>query len=105
MKSLIQRIILGTIQRHRMLRSGDRLALAVSGGADSIALLRLFEELHIELGVTLCVLHFNHQLREADSDADEIFVKSLAGARGMECFTETADVAAISKQGGWNLED
>src|SRR6185437_2045664 len=105
MKSLIQRIILGTIQRHRMLRSGDRLALAVSGGADSVALLRLFEELRSDLGITFCVLHFNHQLRGTDSDADEIFVKSLAGARGLECLTETADVAAIAKQRGWNLED
>lgn len=105
MKTPIQRIILSTIQRHRMLRSGDKLALAVSGGADSIALLRLFEELRNQLGVTLCVLHFNHQLRGTDSDADESFVKSLARARSMECFTETADVAAIAKQQGWNLED
>ncbi|HLW43629.1 MAG TPA: tRNA lysidine(34) synthetase TilS, partial [Candidatus Acidoferrales bacterium] len=88
-----------------MLRSGDRLGLAVSGGADSVALLGLFEELRNELGITLCVLHFNHQLRGTDSDADEAFVKSLAVARGLECFTETADVAAIAKQRAWNLED
>ena len=79
--------------------------MAVSGGADSVALLRLFEELHGELGITLCVLHFNHQLRGTDSGADEAFVKSLTGARGLECFTETADVAAIAKQRHWNLED
>ena len=88
-----------------MLRAGDRLGLAVSGGADSVALLRLFEQLHGELGIRLCVLHFDHQLRGTDSDADEAFVKSLAGARGMECFTETADAAAIARQRGWNLED
>ncbi|HEV2298570.1 MAG TPA: tRNA lysidine(34) synthetase TilS [Candidatus Acidoferrales bacterium] len=93
------------LRRRQALHSGDRLALAVSGGADSVALLRLFEELHGELGITLCVLHFNHQLRGTDSGADEAFVKSLAGARGMECFTETADVSAIAKQRGWNLED
>lgn len=105
MKIPIQRTILSTIERHRMLRSGDRLGLAVSGGADSVALLSLFEEFRSELGITLCVLHFNHQLRAADSDADETFVKSLTAARGMECFTETADVAAIAKRRGWNLED
>jgi len=105
MKIPIQRILLNTIQRRQTLRSGDRLGLAVSGGADSVALLRLFEELHGELGITLCVLHFNHQLRGTDSDADEAFVKSLAVARGLECFAETADVAEIAKQRGWNLED
>lgn len=105
MKIPIQRTVLNTIRRRQTLRSGDRLGLAVSGGADSVALLRLFEELRSELGITLCVLHFNHQLRRPDSDADEAFVKSLAGARGVECFTETADVAAIAKQRSWNLED
>src|SRR5579864_1976416 len=105
MKTPIQRTVLTAIRRRQMLRSGDRLGLAVSGGADSVALLRLFEELRNELGITLCVLHFNHQLRGTDSDADEAFVKSLAGARGLECFTETADVAAIAKQRAWNLED
>lgn len=105
MKNPIQRMLRNTIQRHRMLRAGNRLGLAVSGGADSVALLRLFEELHGELGITLCVLHFNHQLRGADSDADEAFVKSLASARGLECLTEAADVATIAKQCGWNLED
>ncbi len=88
-----------------MLRPGDRLGLAVSGGADSVALLRLFEELRGELGITLCALHFNHRLRGTESDADENFVKSLTNVRGMECHTETADVAAIAKQKRWNLED
>ncbi|MGH9710823.1 MAG: tRNA lysidine(34) synthetase TilS, partial [Candidatus Acidiferrales bacterium] len=46
-----------------------------------------------------------HRLRGTESDADEAFVKSLASARGLECLTETADVAAIAKQRGWNLED
>ena len=105
MKIPIQRIARDTIRRHHMLAPGNRLGLAVSGGADSIALLCLFESLRNELGVTLCVLHFNHQLRREDSDADEAFVKSLASVRGMECLTETADVAAIAKRRGWNLED
>jgi len=105
MKIPIRRTVLNAVRRCHALQPGDRLALAVSGGADSVALLRLFEELHGELGITLCVLHFNHQLRGTDSGADEAFVKSLTGARGLECFTETADVAAIAKQRHWNLED
>ncbi|MGH9728989.1 MAG: tRNA lysidine(34) synthetase TilS [Candidatus Acidiferrales bacterium] len=105
MKTPILRIARNTIRRHDMLRPGHRLALAVSGGADSVALVRLFEELRGELGVTLCILHFNHQLRGTESDADEAFVKSLASLRGLECLTETAGVATIAKQRGWNLED
>ena len=96
---------MNTIQRHEMLSAGNKLGLAVSGGADSVALLRLFEEMRGDFGIALCVLHFNHQLRGAESDADEAFVKSLARAHGIECITESADVAATAKRHGWNLED
>lgn len=105
MTTPIQRVIWNTIQRHGMLRPGNKLGLAVSGGADSVALLRLFAEMRGELGVTLCVLHFNHHLRGAESDADENFVKLLASANGLECIAESADAGAVAKRRGWNLED
>lgn len=94
-----------TIERYEMLSPGDRIAVAVSGGADSVALLRLMDELRDELGVTLCVAHFNHQLRDADSDADERFVASLARERGLEFIVDRKDVAAAAKSRRWNLED
>lgn len=94
-----------TIERYEMLRPGDRIAVAVSGGADSVALFRLMDELRDDLGVTLCVAHFNHQLRGADSDADEGFVASLARERGLEFIVDRKDVAAAAKGHGWNLED
>ena len=87
-----------------MVRAGDRVATAVSGGADSVALLRLLEELRGELGITLLVAHFNHQLR-AEADEDERFVAGLAEQLGLEFQAGRADVAAIAKQKGWNLED
>lgn len=93
------------IKRDGMLRAGDRVAVAVSGGADSVALLRLLEELRDNLGVTLCVAHFNHQLRGKDSDADEEFVEALAHQRGIEFVAGRENVAAAAKLHGWNLED
>ncbi|MFZ0639595.1 MAG: tRNA lysidine(34) synthetase TilS [Candidatus Acidiferrales bacterium] len=94
-----------TIQRHKMLHAGDCLAVAVSGGADSVALLRLLEELRGDLGATLCVIHFNHQLRSADSDADENFVGALARQQGLAFIVGCDDVAAAAERHGWNLED
>jgi tRNA(Ile)-lysidine synthase len=93
------------IREEEMLRAGARVGVGVSAGADSVALLRLLEELSGELGVRLVVLHFNHRLRGAESDADESFVEQLAASRGIEFLAGREDVAAIARARGWNLED
>src|SRR5215472_2456440 len=81
--SLPQRV-LSHIRRRELLRAGDRVGVAVSGGIDSVALLRLLLELRGELGFVLSVVHFNHQLRGVESDADEQFVAILAREYDLE---------------------
>ena len=76
--------LLKTIRKQELLRAGDRVAAAVSGGADSVALLFLLEELRAELGIVLSVAHVNHKLRGAESDEDERFVAKLAARLGLE---------------------
>ena len=104
-KSRLEQQVLETIRRYRLCKAGDRVAVAVSGGADSVALLRLLEDLAGELGITLLVLHFNHRLRGAESEADERFVAALARAANLEFMSSRADVAAEARRQGWNLED
>jgi tRNA(Ile)-lysidine synthase len=82
------------ILRYNMLSSGDRLGVAVSGGADSVALLAALRELAPSLGLTLSVVHVNHQLRGAESDADQAFVAHLAHAAGLPLHTRHAPIAA-----------
>lgn len=65
--------------------------VACSGGADSVALLRC---LHA-LGYSLAVAHVNYGLRGADADADEAFVRTLAGALGLPSFIKKADPKAL----------
>ena len=67
------------LKAQSLLASGDRIVVAVSGGADSVALLFALYLLRDELGITLEAAHFNHRLRGAESDRDEAFVKSLCG--------------------------
>jgi len=74
------------IRDRSLLRAGDRVAVAVSGGADSVALLRVLLELRSELGIVPAVAHFNHGLRTVDSDADEEFVDELARRHGLRFF-------------------
>jgi tRNA(Ile)-lysidine synthase len=88
-----------------MLRPGDRVGLAVSGGADSVALLLLFLELREKLGIVLSVVHFNHGLRGKTSDTDEKFVAKLAAKHRLEFHSASADVAKKAKKERANLED
>lgn len=105
MKLPIEQKVLETIRMTRVLVPGDRVGVAVSGGADSVALLRLLENLRGELGVTLLVLHLDHKLRGEESAADAQFVADLALQRGLELALQREDVAAEAKLRGWNLED
>ncbi len=68
-----------TMARFEMLRFGRRLGVAISGGADSVFLLRALHEMGLATGV----LHVNHQLRGAESEADEAFVRALAAELGL----------------------
>src|ERR1035437_6553444 len=61
-----------------MFAAGDRVAVAVSGGADSVCLLHVLLELAPRWDLTLSVLHVNHNLRGDASRADADFVRSLA---------------------------
>ncbi|MGA7919974.1 MAG: tRNA lysidine(34) synthetase TilS [Candidatus Acidiferrales bacterium] len=105
MRNKLEQALLQKIQRERMLPAGSRVAVAVSGGADSVALLRLLEPLRDALGIALLVTHFNHSLRGAQSEGDCEFVKDLALAHGLEIVVDCADVRAQAEREGLNLED
>lgn len=105
MPEKLQERVRKALQRHRMLEPGDRVGVAVSGGADSVALLLLLEELRSDLGITLAVMHFNHQLRGESAEADEQFVRELAASRGLEPLVSREDVAGRARQERLNLEE
>jgi tRNA(Ile)-lysidine synthase len=77
----------------------------VSGGADSVALLRLMAA--DELGPTgpLSVLHIDHMLRGEQSDADVVFVQQLCAGLGVPCTVVSFDVAGYAAENCFNLED
>jgi tRNA(Ile)-lysidine synthase len=82
--------IVANIHRHKMLLPGQRIGVAVSGGADSVVLLHVLHRLRSEFGCELIVLHVNHHLRAAESDADESFVRGLARELGLTIAVEQA---------------
>src|SRR5579872_6951697 len=90
--------LLAHIRRDELLQAGDRVGVAVSGGIDSVALLRLLIELRHELGIVLAVVHFNHQLRGPESQADQQFVEKLARAHQLEFYCDAGDAAQVAAE-------
>jgi tRNA(Ile)-lysidine synthase len=85
--------VLSLLPRQELLQAGDRVGIAVSGGIDSVALLRLLLELRPAVGIVLSVVHFNHKLRGAEADADQEFVAKLAREHDLEFHLDSEDVA------------
>jgi len=93
-----------TIARYRMFKPGDRVAVAVSGGPDSVCLLHVLIELAPRWALRLSVVHFDHRLRGESSRADADFVAGLAEGLGLPFRLGSADVAALARTNRENLE-
>jgi tRNA(Ile)-lysidine synthase len=81
-------------QQHRLVQKHDRLAVAVSGGLDSMVLTHLY----LETGFSFEVLHVNFQLRGAESDADEVFVTEFCAAHQLRCRVHRVDTKMYATQ-------
>lgn len=102
MKEDILRKVRAYVAETHMIVSGDRVLLALSGGADSVAMAHILLTLSEEIGFTVCAAHINHCLRGEESDYDELFVRNFCSMRDLELKVERIDVgriAAASKQG------
>lgn len=92
----VKELVVRTLHRYNMLRFGRRLGVAVSGGGDSVCLLRVLLELAPELGLGLTVLHVNHGLRGPESDGDARFVAELAGGLGLKHYAVRPNPAVLA---------
>ena len=98
--------VLRTIRRHSMLPQGGRVAVALSGGPDSVALLHLLRELETQGELVLAgAAHFNHRLRGAASDNDEAFCRELAASLGLPLEVGAGDVRALASREKRSIED
>lgn len=89
--------LLAAIRRYEMVQPGDRVICAVSGGADSMALLWCMWLQKERLGITVEAAHFNHHLRAGESDRDEEFVRRFCDCHDIPLHVGSAQVKAGKK--------
>jgi tRNA(Ile)-lysidine synthase len=92
------------IAHRNLLRDGQRVLLATSGGVDSMVLLELLHRLSTTHKWKLTVAHFNHRLRGKASDADERMVGGVTREYGLSFIAGHGDVAAFARKSGLSTE-
>ncbi len=95
--------VLLTILEHRMINSGDTIVVAVSGGPDSVCLLKILFRLRKRLNVSLIVAHLNHGLRPKEDERETEFVANLARTLNLTLAYDKAD--NLTKAHGSSIEE
>lgn len=93
-----------TIRDYNLLKRGDRILVAFSGGADSTALVFVLMELRKDWEFDLSLGHFNHRLRKSAAE-DVRFVRNFAKAHGLPLFVGSRDVRVFAQKNKLNLEE
>ncbi len=83
---------------------GKRLLIALSGGADSVALVCLLAQLRGEYGISLCAAHLNHGIRGQEADGDAAYCRALCRELGVELLEARVDVPVLAAERGLGLE-
>ncbi|MBQ8648904.1 MAG: tRNA lysidine(34) synthetase TilS [Clostridia bacterium] len=90
--------VLKAIEKFSLLDGVERVTVALSGGADSVALLSCLCELKNTLGIEVYAAHFNHLIRGAEADRDEQFAVELCRKLGVEITVKREDVPLFAKE-------
>ncbi len=87
-----------------LVQRGDKVAVAFSGGADSVALLHLFQQFSQRLGIEVMAVHVNHRLRGMEAERDARFAADFAAKLGVECVVTDIDVTSHAEAHGLSVE-
>ena len=94
-----------TIKEHHMVKPGDRVMAALSGGADSVCLLRILVQLRDILGIRLRAVHVHHGLRGEEADRDSRFAEELCRELSVPFSLIYADVRGLADREGISEEE
>lgn len=93
------------VERFHMIEPKDTIVLGISGGADSVCLLKILARWKEAWGISLRAVHVHHQLRREEADADERFVRELCENEGIPCRVFHEDVQGMAQREKIGLEE
>ena len=105
MQDIILDKVKNFIYKHNLINYGDKVLIALSGGADSMALTNILLSLSNEIGFSICAAHLNHSLRNIESDYDEKFVTNYCNQNNIDFVSEKINVSEISIQLKMGIEE
>ncbi len=97
--------VLNYIKENKMIEAGESVVIGVSGGADSMCLLNIMEEIAKLMALKLAVVHIHHGIRKETADRDAAFVEKYCTEHNIYCLIKRVDVPILSKQWGMSEEE
>lgn len=91
-------LVLAAIEKYNMISTGDRVVVALSGGADSVSLLDALCSLKEKYNLTVYAAHLNHNLRGEEAERDENFCKILCKNYEVELFIKSIDIHTLANE-------
>ena len=96
--------VLAAIKRSELIKEGQKVTVALSGGADSVALLHCLLSLKDQLCITVSAAHLNHGIRGQEADEDQVFCRDLCHRWGVELVEKRVDVPGECRKTGESVE-
>ena len=95
---ILNKKILSYINDNNLIKPGDKILVALSGGPDSLCLLNILKELKCKLNIEIGAAHLNHLLRGEDAFKDEEFVINTCKEMNIPCYIKRVDINKYSKE-------
>ena len=104
-KETLENKVLRFTRDFELIQKGDKILVAVSGGADSLTLLYILHKLQAELGISLHIAHLDHQLRDKEAERDARYVARIARALNIPATIDKRDVSGYRSTHNLSLEE